>query len=224
MRKALLACTGMTFALLATTAVVAQTPGPQGGATPQGAQSGTAPSGEMRGTKPATGAESGAERATKPDATPGAASPRAQDMPAGGAAGNRNAEGQREPGTARDAQNPSATPNRNAQQQRDGDKPAEQRAGKRGDLETTGSVDITAEKRTTIHQSITRERIAPVRDVNFSINVGVEVPRTVELRALPASVIEVVPQYRGYRFFVLADGRIVIVQPTTYKIVTIIAA
>lgn len=102
----------------------------------------------------------------------------------------------------------------------------EQRSGSKqgSDVETTGSVGITAEKRTTIRETITRERVTPIRDVNFSVNVGIEVPRTIELRPLPARVIEIVPQYRRYRYFILADGRIVIVEPASYKIVYIITA
>ncbi len=66
--------------------------------------------------------------------------------------------------------------------------------------------------------------MTPIRDVNFSVNVGIEVPRTIELRPLPARVVEIVPQYRRYRYFILADGRIVIVEPASYKIVYIITA
>jgi hypothetical protein len=66
--------------------------------------------------------------------------------------------------------------------------------------------------------------VTPVRAVNFSVNVGIEVPRTVELRPLPPRVVEIVPQYRRYRYFMLADGRIIIVEPSSYKIVYVITA
>jgi hypothetical protein len=63
--------------------------------------------------------------------------------------------------------------------------------------------------------------VEPV-DVDFDVNVGVAVPRTVTLRPLPPRVIEIVPAYRDYEYFVLADGRIVIVEPDTLKIVYIL--
>lgn len=254
MRKALLACTGLTLALMAATAVNAQSGGSGGssgsggtgaaGATSQGSgsqgagsqgsaaqgptsqapgtQSGAAPRdgspGETRAQTP--GGKNGADSSrpgrtdVSPNAAPNAGSPRTQGGPAGENPANRNAEGQQ--------RNQPNDPGRNAQDRRE---PMDQRAGgNRGGADATGSVNLTAEKRTTIHQSITREHVTPVRDVNFQVNVGVEVPRTVDLRPLPPSVIEVVPQYRGYRFFVLGDGRIVIVQPSDYKIVTIIAS
>lgn len=85
------------------------------------------------------------------------------------------------------------------------------------------NVNITSEKRTTIKQTITQTDVEPVRDVNFSVSVGVAIPQTVELHPLPPRVVEIVPQYRNYRYFVLADGRIVIVQPDTYTIVYVVA-
>lgn len=45
------------------------------------------------------------------------------------------------------------------------------------------------------------------------------ISRDVRLQPLPDDVVEVVPQYRGYDFFVVRD-EIVIVEPSTYKIVT----
>ncbi|TIU54111.1 MAG: DUF1236 domain-containing protein, partial [Mesorhizobium sp.] len=39
---------------------------------------------------------------------------------------------------------------------------------------------------------------------------------------LPARIVKIVPAYEYYEYFVLADGRIVIVDPDTYKIVLIL--
>ena len=82
---------------------------------------------------------------------------------------------------------------------------------------------LTAEKRTTLRQSFVKHRAKPVTNININVGVGVAVPRTVELLVLPPEVVEIVPQYRSYRYFVLGDGRIVIVDPATYEIVYIIA-
>jgi hypothetical protein len=62
-----------------------------------------------------------------------------------------------------------------------------------------------------------------VNQVNFSISVGTRVPRSVHLVALPAAVITLVPQYRGYQYFV-ANDEICIVEPSTYEIVEVIPA
>ena len=47
-------------------------------------------------------------------------------------------------------------------------------------------------------------------------------PTTVEFHPLPARIVEIVPQYRGYEYFVLADGRIIIVEPSSHEVVYII--
>jgi hypothetical protein len=87
--------------------------------------------------------------------------------------------------------------------------------------ETTASVNITQEQKTEIRQVIVESDVKPV-DVDFEVNVGVAVPTTVTLAPLPPRVIKLVPQYEGYRFFVLADGRIIIVEPDTLKIVYVL--
>ena len=60
-------------------------------------------------------------------------------------------------------------------------------------------------------------------DVDFNISVGIEVPQTVVLRRVPTRIVEIVPDYANYLYFVLADGRIIIVEPDTREIVVIIA-
>ena len=92
------------------------------------------------------------------------------------------------------------------------------------DDETTASipdVDVTVEQKTEIRQVISEIEVEPV-EIDIDIQVGVEVPRTIEFHPLPPRIIEIVPEYRGYLFFVLADGRIVIVQPESYEVVVII--
>ena len=56
---------------------------------------------------------------------------------------------------------------------------------------------------------------------DFSINVGVAVPRTVKLYSVPEEVVILVPAYRSYRYF-LIDDRICIVDPETFEIVDVI--
>jgi hypothetical protein len=104
-------------------------------------------------------------------------------------------------------------------------KPAEDTAEKPAEpsSETTASINVTAEQKTEIKQVITETKVEPVRDVDIDISVGVEVPSTIELHPLPPRIVEIVPAYRNYVYFVLADGRIVIVEPDTHEIVVILA-
>jgi hypothetical protein len=83
------------------------------------------------------------------------------------------------------------------------------------------SVNINDQQRTRVAESITRVNVQPLTNVNFSLTVGTAVPRDIRLQTLPADVVEVVPQYRGYSFFVVRD-EIVIVEPSTYQIVTVL--
>ena len=83
------------------------------------------------------------------------------------------------------------------------------------------SVNINDQQRTRVTQSIGRLNVQPLTNVNFSLTVGTAVPRDIRVQALPADVVEIVPQYRGYSFFMVRD-EIVIVEPSTYKIVTVL--
>lgn len=83
------------------------------------------------------------------------------------------------------------------------------------------SVNINDQQRTRVTQSISRLNVQPLTNVNFSLSLGTAVPRDVRLQTLPADVVEIVPQYRGYSFFVVRD-EIVIVEPSSHKIVTVL--
>jgi hypothetical protein len=83
------------------------------------------------------------------------------------------------------------------------------------------SANINDQQRTRISASLARVDARPLTHVNFSVSVGTAIPRDVRLSPLPADVVEIVPQYRGYEF-VLVKDEIVIVDPATYKIVTVL--
>lgn len=83
------------------------------------------------------------------------------------------------------------------------------------------AVNINEQQRTRISQSFAHVDARPLTNVNFSISVGTVIPHDVRLSPLPADVVEIVPQYRGYNF-VLVKDEIVIVDPATYKIVTVL--
>jgi len=90
-------------------------------------------------------------------------------------------------------------------------------------IQTDVNVNVTTQQTTEIKQVIVQSAPPPVT-VNFDISLGVAIPAEVKVKLLPlpARVVEIVPQFEGYLFFVLADGRIVIVAPDTLKIVAII--
>jgi hypothetical protein len=87
----------------------------------------------------------------------------------------------------------------------------------------SGSASLTTEQRSKISTNIRQTNVKRERNVNFNISVGTAIPRTVTLHALPPTVIEVYPQWRGYRF-VLVEDEIIIIEPGSYRIVAVIDA
>lgn len=83
---------------------------------------------------------------------------------------------------------------------------------------------VTAEKKTIIREKIVTRNVTKIdrSEINFNLSVGVAVPATIVVNPLPVEVIEVVPEYQGYLYFVLADGMIVIVEPGSLQIVAMI--
>ena len=57
--------------------------------------------------------------------------------------------------------------------------------------------------------------------VDAKVDVGEPLQGDLELRALPPAIVGLVPEYRGYEY-VIAHDKIVIVQPSTRKVVEVI--
>jgi len=84
-----------------------------------------------------------------------------------------------------------------------------------------GIVALNAQQQTQVGQTISQRKITPLTNVNFSIAIGTKVPRSVQLRALPSDLVSVVPDYRGYSYFVVEE-QIMIVEPASHEIVAIV--
>jgi hypothetical protein len=169
----------------------AQAPAPSAGSQTTAAQPTTPNSGTAASQAPAANTASGQ---TQP-AAPATAQSQPATPPATGTSQAQQAPNAA--GATNTAQQPSASDNINA------------------------SVNINDQQRTRISQSIAHLNVKPISNVNFSVSVGTVVPRDIRLSPLPAEVVEVVPQYRGYNFVVVRD-EIVIVEPSSYKIVAVL--
>jgi hypothetical protein len=86
---------------------------------------------------------------------------------------------------------------------------------------TQPRVQLSEQQQTRVRETVLKQRNARVTNVNFSVTVGTRIPRSVRLVALPATVIEVVPEYRSYQYVVVGDD-IVIVDPGSYEIVYVL--
>ena len=90
--------------------------------------------------------------------------------------------------------------------------------------EMHGRVNLSSEQRTKIHTIIVGERNAPrVSHVDFSVNVGTRVPRTIHLAPIPSEIVTIEPEWRGYEYFLVGD-EIVVVDPSSMEIVAVLPA
>jgi hypothetical protein len=170
---------------------------PQGGAATEGG--GTTNEGTAQPEKPAADAQQ-----------PKAGEQGQASEPAGG----QQAEQPKQPAAGTSTDQPA--------QSGQGEQPKQGEATQSG-ASSTQDVNITVEQKTEITQIIKEEKVEPIT-INVDVSVGVVVPQTVKvkLRPLPPRIVKIVPAYADYLFFMLADGRIVIVEPSTLKIVVIL--
>lgn len=82
---------------------------------------------------------------------------------------------------------------------------------------------LSTEQRTKITTVIKSQHVQPATNVNFSISVGTRVPRNVGFHPLPAEIVTIYPEWRGYEFF-LVNNQIIVVNPRTLEIVDVIDA
>lgn len=122
------------------------------------------------------------------------------------------------PSGSNQAQSPTGNNSTNTAQQPNSRQNTAERSS---NTNVNASVNINDQQRTRISQSISHLKVQPLNSVNFSLSVGTVVPRDVRLQPLPSEVVETVPQYRGYDF-VLVKDEIVIVEPSSYKIVAVL--
>jgi hypothetical protein len=82
---------------------------------------------------------------------------------------------------------------------------------------------LSTEQRTKITSVFREEHVAPATNVNFAISVGTRVPRDVRFHRLPAKIVTIYPEWRGYEFIRVRD-QIVVIDPQTYEIVAVLEA
>ncbi len=224
----------------------AQTPSPPKAGAPQGRDQSMP---QNRGTDP-RGTEERSPRQANPkgkdrDQTTGQGTPsqnppgESKRDPGADPKGQKtqpNERGQQNQGTQQrgrqDQENRGTQRNQDQQNQgaQRGDRDQQNQGAQRGQQPTDqtqgqGShANISTEQRTRVRETIVKESNAPrVTNVTFNISVGTVVPRTVRLAPVPVTIIEVVPAWRGYVYFIVGDD-IIVVEPGTHRIVAVIAA
>jgi hypothetical protein len=90
-----------------------------------------------------------------------------------------------------------------------------------GNAATSATAAPPAEKQTQIVSAIKQEKVEEVTNVNFNISIGTAVPSSVRYYPLPARIVEIYPEWRGYDF-IRVRGKYIIIRPQTHEIVYII--
>lgn len=133
-------------------------------------------------------------------------------------AGRGQSEAQRKEDNAKTGQN---------DQMRNGDNDRNrvgQNDNMRGDNRNEPSraeVRLDDNNRSRFVETIRHQNIQHVRNPHFNVQIGTRIPRSVHLYTVPAAIYSFAPAYRNYRYFVV-DGRICIVDPSTYEIVYVV--
>jgi hypothetical protein len=217
-------------------------------ATPGSRDSGA--SSEMKSEKSAPGEAKGGQRAEESTPGQKSKSMSSQNEPKGGKdmkaegregqPGNMKAEGREGRETNKNAESREGREmNKNAESRegRDMNKNAEGREGRDNSKmgaetrtnersqTTTGqagaSAKLSTEQRTKITTVIRNEHVQPVTNVNFNVTVGTRIPHDVSYHALPAEVVTIYPEWRGYNYILVRD-EIVVIDPSTFEIVAIL--
>ncbi|PSC04250.1 hypothetical protein SLNSH_14750 [Alsobacter soli] len=192
----------------------AESPSAKSGAE---APRGTAQGEQPHGKATAESAQGGKGEAQRPA--------RAETQQAPSKSGTAAAEPSSKSGTAATEQQGSRSQS-SASQERPGatiQSRSSEASGKAGNL-STGSINAAAklsgEQRTKVTSTFF-EHAKPAERVSFNVSVGTTVTDEVHLYPVPETIVSIVPQYRGYDYFVVRD-EVVIVEPRTKKIVEVI--
>jgi len=98
-----------------------------------------------------------------------------------------------------------------------------QQAGSTSNTQSTNtaSAKLSESDRTKVFSTLKSGTQASTQRIDIDVNVGTRLPPRVHPRPLPRTVVEVMPQYRGYEFVMVRD-EIAIVRPGTREVVDVI--
>jgi len=111
--------------------------------------------------------------------------------------------------------------NRNADANKSSDDKKQSTASDSAKADKAKSADLSGDKKDRVKTSFKSEKVKEITNVNVDISVGRRLPRDWEYHSVPSAVIEIVPEYRGYRYAYVED-RYVIVDPDTYEVVYVL--
>src|SRR5580704_6692509 len=96
-------------------------------------------------------------------------------------------------------------------------------AAQTGGTNPSGTLALTAQQRAEIYQTVAKEKdkVRTPPPVNLRASIGAQLPASIELYMLPDDVGTAVPATKLYRYTIV-QNQVVIVDPTTMKVVDLI--
>ena len=93
-----------------------------------------------------------------------------------------------------------------------------------GTTSSSGSLELTPRQRAEIYQTVAKEKdkVRTPPPVNLRVSVGAQLPPSIELYTLPDDVGAAVPATKIYRYTIV-QNEVVIVDPTTMKVIDVIS-
>ena len=84
-----------------------------------------------------------------------------------------------------------------------------------------GVITLNEQQNTRVSVAIRQANVRPLTNVSFSIAVGTAVPADIQLNVLPPALVEILPEYRDYRF-VVVEQEALIIDPNSRAIVAVV--
>src|SRR5262245_28880108 len=122
-------------------------------------------------------------------------------------------QGQQAPqqGQAQQGQTPKGQTSQQGQTSGQAGSSATGQAGTSATGQAGGSVNLTAQQRTKIQQTVLAGSNVPrANNVNFALSVGTAVPTSVRVVEVVPALIEINPAWRGHQYFVVRDEIIIV--------------
>jgi len=86
---------------------------------------------------------------------------------------------------------------------------------------SVATVDLSSDQKTRLHAIVVGGNLYSVDHVNFALSVGTRIPRTMRIYGVPQSIVDIVPQYRGFDYIVVKKD-LLIIDPRTLEILYVL--
>lgn len=89
------------------------------------------------------------------------------------------------------------------------------------DLAAVPNLKLTAAQKHTIYSSISNQKQKETAPQTFRATIGAVVPATVELQDIPKTLVELMPELKGYQY-AMVTNQVLLVDPKNKQVVEVI--